>query len=372
DCLTCGIIEQYVNLANHFTQDLSKLLVPGMWKFFIALASLWIVIQGIRLALTRTTINDVAEQFIFVCISGFLLGAQGSDLIDMIFVASLKMMGAGASLALQVGSPEPLSATADLSVGGGLHALMQTAEKAITTIIHLGFQIAQSWSITTPLQIIYALILIVPYAVLWIVYFVQIVVSIFRLMILATISPFMMLGFGFGWGRDMAKGGIRSVIATFIVLFSSTAVIGLILYAVKSLQLSSLETEQVREIASITNVSFMVAVAMGFLGAAMLTEATGLANSIVNSSFTNNAAATVVAGVAGAGYALLNSPGADGLKGVMGKGASGAAYGAGRGVGHINQMAEELYQKARNTGGANSVDDLIDKAKTFGVSKDNS
>jgi len=346
DCFTCTIVDEYVNLAIHFTQDISELLFPGMLALFMSLVSLWVVIQGIRLIITRTTPGDVAEQFIYVMIAAVLLGGQGSELVNAIFVASLQTMGAAASIALQVGSPDSLSAMPDMTVGGGLHALMMTAETAIKDIIGMGVVIASSWTITTPLQILYALILIVPYFILWIVYFAQVVVSIFRVMMLATLSPFMILGFGFGWGREMAKGGVRSLISSFIVLFSSTAVIGVLLYAIESLNIGEADGQSARDIASLDNVKFMLTVAMGWLGTAFMTEATGLANSITGSNFTNNAAATVVAGAAGTAMALSKAPGADALKGELGNRAGNfmgnAAYGAGAGAGHVAELIKKM------------------------------
>ena len=53
---------------------------------------------------------------------------------------------------------------------------------------------------------------------------------------------------------------------------------------------------QVRELADILNPKFMMAVALGWLGTAFLFEATGIANSLTQSQFTNAAAATVVGG----------------------------------------------------------------------------
>ena len=47
--------------------------------------------------------------------------------------------------------------------------------------------------------------LVVPYFLLWIIYFAQIVISIFRVMMLAALI--VLLGAGFSWGRDMWRPG---------------------------------------------------------------------------------------------------------------------------------------------------------------------
>lgn len=354
-CFTCTIVDEYVGLANEFSQDLSQLLFPYMQILFLSLVSLWIVIQGIRLMTTQTTLGDFVKELMYVMIAAVLLGGQGPEFVHSIFTVTLQMMGAAASLALQVGNPGAVANVDYTSIGGGLHALMFVAETAIMDILRIGYIIALSWTILDPMMILLALILIVPYFILWIVYFSQVVVSIFRIMILATLSPFMILGFAFSWGRDMLKGGMRALISSFIVLFASTAVISVLLYAVTKLGINELHGQSARDIASVTNVQFMLTVAMGWLGTAFMTEATGLANSITGSNFTNNAAGTIVAGAVGTALAVAKSPGMDGLKGATGSAVGGAAYLAGAGVGAgINQAARvaELIAKTKKSGGS--------------------
>ena len=50
-CFTCGVVNEYVTLANAFTQDLSTVLVDPLWVIFLSLAGLWIVIHGIKMVL---------------------------------------------------------------------------------------------------------------------------------------------------------------------------------------------------------------------------------------------------------------------------------------------------------------------------------
>jgi type IV secretion system protein TrbL len=351
-CLTCKIVDEYVSLANNFTQDLSQALLLPMYTLFISLVGLWVVIQGIRLILCHTDLLKVAHEFLFVSIAALLLSGQGPVLVNEIFSITLQTMGAASSVALMVGMKENAVTVDYNSIGGGLHALMLTAENAIMKILQIGVAISSTTSVFEPLQWIYALLLIVPYFILWIAYFAQVVVSIFRIMILAILSPFMMLGFGFGWGRDMLKNGMRTVISSFIVLFTSTAVIGVLLYAISSFELDSqkMETTTIREFASITNVRFLLTVAMGWLGTAFMTEATGLANSITGSNFTNNAAGTIVAGALGTAAAVSQAPGVGGAQGLIGKAMSGAFYGAGKGVGagiETSKRVDELIKKMK-------------------------
>jgi len=348
-CFTCDIVGEYVNLANQFTQDLSQALVPAMWLLFMSLVGLWVVIRGIHLALVPATITDFGKEFIFVIIAAVLLGGQGPELINMIYEAALGTMGSAASIALIVGKNAPI-ATDATSLGSGMVELVRTAETAIMKIFSLAWRIAAAWSITTPLMVVYAMILIVPYFILWVAYFGQVVVSIFRIMMLATLSPYMMLGFGFGWGRDMAKAGMKAMIAAFIVLFASTAVIAVLLYALDNLGIDGKTNDDgIRALADITNPKFMLAVAMGWLGTAFMTEATGIANSITGSQFTNQAVATIVAGAATTAMALGKAPGIKGLASSAAAGgglaAGWTAHGLGNAAGRI-PGADKAYDSA--------------------------
>ena len=349
-CFTCDIVSEYVNLANQFTQDLSQALVPAMWLLFMSLVGLWVVIRGIQLVLVQTTIMDFGKEFIFVIIAAVLLSGQGPELINMIYEASLGTMGSAASIALIVGKHTPIAADTT-TLGSGMVDLVRTSETAIMKIFGLAWRIAAAWSITTPLMVIYALILIVPYFILWVAYFGQVVVSIFRIMMLATLSPYMMLGFGFGWGRDMAKAGMKAMIAAFIVLFASTAVIAVLLYALDNLGIDGTTSDDgIRALADITNPKFMLAVAMGWLGTAFMTEATGIANSITGSQFTNQAVATIVAGAATTALALGKAPGAQALTSELkhraGNFVGNAAYHAGQGAGLAGEGIKQGTQSA--------------------------
>ena len=113
ECLSCDIVEQYINLSNEFTQNLSEGLLGPMWGLFIALAGLWVVIQGIRLTVAHTTWADIVKEFLFVAIAAVLLTGQSRGLVDTVFNASLATMGSAASVALAVGGGVELKSDPD-------------------------------------------------------------------------------------------------------------------------------------------------------------------------------------------------------------------------------------------------------------------
>jgi type IV secretion system protein TrbL len=177
----------------------------------------------------------------------------------------------------------------------------------------------------------------VPYFILWVAYFAQVVVTVFRVLMLAALSPYMMLGFAFGWGRKAAVSGIQTLISTFIVLFASTAVVALLLYTLKSLNLDEgMDDKGIRELADITNSKFMLAVALGWMSSAFLAEANGLANSIAQTRLENTAAGIMVAGASGTATALGKNPALKGLaQDTAGLSGSGVGWAAQQGIGRL-------------------------------------
>ena len=59
-CFTCPIVNEYVELAGNFTENLSETLIPAMWIAFGSLASFWIVIQGIKIILGSLDVGSFA------------------------------------------------------------------------------------------------------------------------------------------------------------------------------------------------------------------------------------------------------------------------------------------------------------------------
>lgn len=344
-CLTCDIVSEYVELANGFTQELSAALVEPMQILFLAYVGIWVVVQGYRMVLVKTTIQDIAKEFIYVVIAWILLATTGPDLVNQIFVAALKTMGAAAAVALRTANktqewPEASAET----IGGGMADLVAAAEEGVTQVFGMATNIAASSAWNNWLPVVYAIVLVVPYFLVLIVYFSQVVVSIFRVTLLATISPFLMLGYGFGWGREMALKGIATLLSAFMVLFGATLALAIMLYGVTSLEVGA--EQSIDGIASLTNPTYMLTLALGWLGTAFMTEATGMANSITGSALSNTAAGIITAGAAATGTGLLTATtkaGTAPLTYPLGAAMSGANQAI---AGSIADRAQQLVQKA--------------------------
>ena len=349
-CFTCEIVDEYVDLANSFTQDLSDALIGPMWALFLAIVGVWVIIQGLRMAVNQTTIIDFTKELVFVLIASLLLSGQGPDLINAIYSASLKIMGSAATVALQVGDDNARNVVSYNTIGGGMTSLVRTAEDGVFKVFGMAEEIAARAKLTDPMPLLYSAVLVIPYFLVLIVYFSQVVISIFRVMMLATLSPYLMLAFGFGWGRNMAMAGLRTLLSSFMVLFGATAALAVMLYAVRGLDIGNAQNPM-GEI-SITNTKYLVAVAMGWLGTAFMTEATGMANSISNSSLTNTSAAVITAGaatsvmtLAGGGKNLGFLGARKGWQAATG-GPDYAKYGAAQGA-EIAERVAELRKKVK-------------------------
>lgn len=296
---------------------MSDVLMTPMWALFLAFAGIWIILHGIKIVLGQGDIFALGKEFIFVFIAAVLLAGQGAGLVSNLFVASVKIMGAAAAVAIKAASAggstaniDPVMSDPD-AVSAGMSALMLAAENGIVNVFRMAGRIASATSISDPLPILYAILLVVPYFILLFAYFSQVVVSVFRVTVLAALSPWLMLAFGFGWGRDMSKAAIRTWIASFVVLFGATIAVAIVLYATSKLGVG--ETGQdIQEIADIANPKLILAIALGWMGSAFLTEATGMANSITQSALTNSAIGMITGGAAGsalfAAKRLKNTP----------------------------------------------------------------
>lgn len=361
DCVSCQVVGDFVKLAGGFTQDLSTTLMPAMWVLLLSVTGLWIVIQGLRLVIHKTTIVDVAYQGVFVILSALLLGGQGPGFVKSIYDAALGTMGAAASMALSVGSAQLAGQVgvdgSGQTIGSGMVALVEQTERGIRHVLSIAWEIAGNAKVTNFfLPAFYALALAVPFIVLIVHYASQVVVSIFRVMMLATLAPFMMLGIGFGWGRDLAMGGVRSVIAAFLVLFASTGAISLVLYAVTKIDALNKAGVSGRDLTDTSNPEFwayLLAVVLGWAGIAFLVEATGIANSLTGSLFSSAGAGMLTAGVVGTGAFL-------GKKTLSaGRSAIGGFFG--------NVVGDPIANRVKNSEMANKIGDLIDRYK--GVKK---
>lgn len=216
-------------------------------------------------------------------------------------------------------------------------------------------------SVISAWPIIYAILLALPYFLLLIVYFAQVVISIFRVMMVAALSPILMLGFGFEWGRGMTFTAMRSLFASFMVLYGCTVALAVCLYGVAAMNVADPAlTGSVGEILAFDNPTLLVAIALGWLGTAFMAEATGMANSIAGSQLTNTAAGVITAGATATGLTLLRSTFNRKTPGRIGKTAMGLVDAARYGIGAAKDPGGAMNAAGRRlSDGAQKIADRL-------------
>lgn len=342
-CFTCGVVNEYVTLANAFTQDLSDVLLAPMWAIFLSLTGLWIVIHGIKMTLGRSDIKSLGQEFVFVALAAVLMAGQGPTLVNQVYSTALSIMGGAASAVLSAGTLGDITGVVASGPGGmdgyagianvdGMSKLVWTAENGVFKLVRMAGEVMAQRSGLNFMPVVYGVLLALPYVLLLIIYFAQVVVSIFRIMMFAALSPILMLLFAFGWGQGMAATGIKTVFSAFMVLFGATVALAVCLYGVQGLDVGAYQGD-VSDVISIDSSKLWVAILLGWLGFAFVTEATGMANSIAGSQFTNTAVASITGGIAATGIAAgaaAKNPANWARLGGMGMGAvDGARYGVG-------------------------------------------
>nr|WP_160173324.1 hypothetical protein [Magnetospirillum gryphiswaldense] len=294
-CWTCEPLQQYVNLTQSFTDDLSTTLYEPMLMLFASLAGLWVVVSAIKLPLRLTDKWKIIQDFVFITITGLLLGSQANALISYVYSSALAIMGGSSAAVFSI------AGDGQASTGHtGLVALAANGELAVVKVFQAAETIAKAGALYEIQNYIYAVVLVVPYFLLVVAYSSQVVVAIFRATMVGVFAPFLFMAFAFGWGRDMAKAGAKTLLASILVLFACTAALALTIYGVKGLTLepTKLVGDALNDFASISNPKFLVILFLGWAGTALMAEGTAIANSIAQTALTNTAAGIMTAGAA--------------------------------------------------------------------------
>lgn len=340
-CFTCEPLKAYVKLTGEFVDRLSDALQSPMLILFVSLCGLWAVVSGIKLALQMTDTKEIIKDFVFITITGVLLGSLGSSLISTVYTSAISIMGgsSGAVFSLAAGGAESSGQPA------GLVALAANGEQAVFKVFQAAGALVSAGSLYRFVLYIYAAILVIPYFLLIVAYSAQVVVAIFRATMVGVFAPFLFMAFAFGWGRDMAKAGAKTLLASILVLFASTAALSLTIYGVNkgiTFNPADLTGDAINKFASVSNPDFLVILFLGWMGTALMAEGTSIANSIAQTALTNTAA------------------------GIMTAGASATALMAGKAGMKTLGAANPITAGSRYTGAANWVSNQVGGYQTMG------
>jgi len=336
-------MDVYVGLSENFSAGVGDIITAGMTSLFISLAILWVIYTIILIALGRKNPQEIALEIIYIIIAGAILQNNMVSFVSQGFTAIMDLVGNGASMVFKA-AVGPNNA-ASISGEGGMTGLVCSAEQSLKTVFGIAMDIFKKASALDLHFYLYAILLVLPYILIFVLFVSKTVVTIFRALFIATIFPYLVMCFGSGFLRPQMKAGINTLIATFLVFMAATISVGLTIYGVNLLAtMLSIEGE-----ISILNEQYLTILILGWAGSALMTEGIGLANSITGSSLSNTAAGVMTAGVMGTGAAIASkamSPakmamGAAG--GVAGVAASAAAHTV------ANQMSQksETFDKLR-------------------------
>ena len=336
-CLTCEAFKEFATLGAEFSEKLAGALAPGIWLIFSSLVGLWILWQALMLIMSKVSPQQVMQESAPLLLATVLLGSQGTELVLNIYKLGLSLMSGTASVAFSLAN-NGQELKSDTTGYAGMEALVLAASNGVGKVFDTAGEVASQGSILGDfLPWIFAIAIILPYIVLLFSYFGQVVIAMFRLMALAALSPFLLMGLGFGWGRSMAFAGLRTALANIVVMFASTSALSLAIYGV-----SKIDTGVPSEIA-VDSPNLILLIGLGWMGSALMTEGVSIANSVTQSALTNTAAGIMTA--AGTGTAMA-------IGGAAWSGKSGAANAAMTGlaaarhpVGAAGRVAEIASEK---------------------------
>lgn len=316
--------------------------------------------MGYKLFFKLADIQEFIKGLVLISITGLLLSSKAEGLISYVYDSALSIMSSSSAVAFDVaGGNDAVNTTADSNYTG-LARLAEAAQIAYVKVFQIAWAVASSGSLMNALNWIYALLLIVPYFLLIAAYSSQVVVAVFRAMMVAVFAPFLFVGFAFDWGRGMAKSGFNTLLASIMVLFASTAALALAVYGVANIEVppDMLTGKNLKAFVSITNPQFLTILALGWIGTGLMAEGVSIANSIAGTALSNTAAGMMTAGAATVGLAGLSKTksAASTVGGAAGLGVAGAIL---QKAGVDGAMGNAM----RNSGAGRGVANLMNKFK---------
>ncbi|WP_417798696.1 hypothetical protein [Terasakiella pusilla] len=342
ECILEKTMDVYVGLSEGFSAGVGENITGGMTTLFIGLATLWVMYTLILIMLGRKNPQEIALEVIYIIIAGALLQSNTTSLVSQGFTAILDLVGNGASMVFKA-AVGPENATA-ISGEGGMTGLVCSTEQSLRTVFGLAMDIFNKANALDLHLYLYAILLVLPYILIFVLFVSKTVVTIFRALFIATIFPYLIMAFGSGFLRAQTKAGINTLIATFLVFMAATISVGLTIYGVNLLAtMVTIEKE-----INLLNPQYLTILILGWAGSALLTEGIGLANSITGSSLSNTAAGVMTAGIMGTGAAIASKAAMPAMAaktavgGMIGAGASAAGHSVANHMSQKSQMFDKL------------------------------
>jgi hypothetical protein len=296
-----------------------------MLLIFAAVVGLWLSVSGLKIVMSKLNLLDFGHELFFVIVAAGLLASQQNGLVLTVYDAGINTISGASAMVMQAavdehGSSElPSEGEEKQTLKGsfpkqenikglndkgqekfkGIIQLLTVTENGLFTVMQKAKNLYMSFSVGNMTGPLSGLLIMFIWLILILVYFSQVLVTLFRVMVLAGLAPFLLLAVGFGWARGMVWQSVKTLIGAGMALYGATLAIGFCLFSV-----GQIPTNVDWGMGTFFSGPGFLAILVGFMGIIFVTEATAIANSIAQSQFTNAAAATMVGGALGMGLGL--------------------------------------------------------------------
>ncbi len=288
-CISCKIFREYEFHAEKVIDGFFASFNGGMLTLFVAILTVWIVFQGIKMAIGTIDIQGAGQQFVFILLGFTFLQGLSLGLAQQVLDTSVSIMSGLSIKILSLGVD-------NLSEDGGLVALIGAVEGVLRKVFSVAEAIIENSEWPYMKELFYAAALVLPYALLMILFLAHITTALLRLTVLTLISPLVVLAASFPWGREMVWSAVRVVLTAILTLFSVSTVFAIIISLVSGLNVGDSNTTAT-EAGNVLSGSYLLAVILGWMATALLSEITSMVGSI-GGAMGGAAAAMMTGGVA--------------------------------------------------------------------------
>ncbi|MHA7777201.1 type IV secretion system protein [Roseibium sp. M-1] len=286
-CNICAIFTAYQSHAESTLDTLVSAIHGPLQTILMGIVGIWALWIGIQVFVGTLDLAGALKQVLFMVLGfGVYIGLQGG-LISETFNVSVNVMGGLASQIMGQGG-------AGLS---GLDALLRGVETGIGGVFNIATAIMGSGGWTdAPKYILYGVALLLPYVILLVLFLAHTAVSLFRLTVILGISPFLVGLAAFPFGRNLIAAGVRTIVGSIATMLCVSIVFSLVIASVEGLGVTGDANVIAEDYIDLTSGQFLLALIMGWLGAALISEAVNIAGHVSSSVL-----GTVSAGIMSAG-----------------------------------------------------------------------
>jgi len=309
-CYTCDVFEQYQAHAGTELLDLVTVIKGPLIWLVIAIAGLWIVWVGFQVIIGSLDWANALKQAFFLAFGLAVFQGVTGGLIEEVFDAAVGILGSlcGAIMGNAGGAT-------------GITALMTAVENNLNGIFSLvsAFFGGSGWDVIGAItNAVFGIVLLIPYLLLLILFLAHTAVALFRITLICGISPFIIALGAFPFGRNLIGAGVRTIIGSIVTMVAITTVFSIIIGSVDQLQVLEKQNDLgPSDFATLTSGPYLLALILGWLGVALVSEAVNIAGQISQSVLGSVSAGVISGGsMRGASMATGAARSASGLAGA--------------------------------------------------------